>query len=479
MILNQKKVYLLSVALFVLVFLSACAPKETLVSGDHLVAEGKYEKAAELYAEEIDKKDRTQRNNLLWYLNTGLTNRFDQNNSASIKAFDESEWLIKHYQEQLLNADIGQGTASILVNDTTRPYYGTQYDGVMANTYKALDYMAMGEMDSARVEFNRAIDRQRRAKAYYAALIQKNREAIEKEEQKDGKGVDTDKDMPAAESALQEKYPSLYNFKAYPDFINPMVSYLAGIFALTQGDNPKAISLLKEAYGINQNNHYIAEDLEYVDGLLDGASPSATPFVWVIIEDGLAPVKREWRMDVPVWIFSDNLNYVSLALPRIHERQSAYDSYGISDSEKYYRSEVLSEMDRVIMKEFKIEYPAIVRRALFSATTKAIIQYELQRQSQNSDGKAGLAFAVASLASTVYTVASAHADTRTWTTLPKRFDLIRAEAPADGVLHIKTSSGLTLPQISLSSTQHSLVYVKMPTAAAKPSITVIPLGSVR
>ncbi|MCJ7764770.1 MAG: hypothetical protein MUP09_02395, partial [Thiovulaceae bacterium] len=298
-------------------FFSACAPKEAMLSNDALVAQGQYSKAAALSEKEIDRSDRTQRNNLLWYLNAGLAYRFDHENSASIKAFDESEWLIKHYQEQLLNSDFGQGASSLFVNDTTAPYVGTQYDGVMANTYKAIDYMAIGDEEGARVEFNRAIDRQRRAKAYYAELIEKNREAIKKKARSGNTGVDVDGSMPQAQRVLAEKYPSLYSFEAYPDFINPMVSYVAGLFALGEGDNKKAFGLLKEAYGMNKENSYIAEDLAYADALLDGALPSKEPLVWVVIEDGLAPVKDEWRLDVPVFIFSSNVNFVSLALPRI------------------------------------------------------------------------------------------------------------------------------------------------------------------
>ncbi len=472
----STKISALFIAVVSIILLSGCAPKEPMATGDAFVAKGQYKQAAEVYEKEIDLDDRTQRNNLLWYLNSGLTNRFDQNHSASIKAFDESEWLIKHYQEQMLNADLGQGASSVLVNDTTRPYVGTQYDGVMANTYKAIDYMAMGDVDGARVEFNRAIDRQRRAKSFYAEMIEKNRVAIKKEEGKENGGISTDDGMPAADKALQEKYPSLYSFEAYPDFINPMVSYLAGIFALSEGDNQKAESLLKEAYGMNQNNSYIAEDLAYVDALLDGGAQSEVPFVWVIIEDGLAPVKSEWRMDVPIWIFSNNLNYVSLALPRIHPRASAFDGYSIADGDRVNSSRLLSDMDRVVMTEFKKEYPEILRRALFSATTKAVVQYQMQRQAQNSDGNAGLAFALASLAATVYTIASTQADTRTWTTLPKRFDLIRLERPENGKITLKTSTGLALPKIHLPLSEPTLVYVKMATSGAKPSITVIPMG---
>lgn len=461
-----------SVALF-----SGCAPKEVMVKNDALVAQGRFAEAAKVSEEEIDITDRTQRNNLLWTLNAGLAYRFDHDNNASIKAFDESEWLIKYYEEQLLNADISQGASSVLVNDTTRPYIGTQYDGVMANTYKAIDYLALGDRESARVEFNRAIDRQRRAKAFYAKLIEKSRAAIEQEQRNENKGVNTDASMPQAEKVLAEKYPSLYSFEAYPDFVNPMVSYLAGVFALSEGENQKAFTLLKEAYGMNRDNSYIAEDLAYVDARLDGSVQKKEPLVWVIIEDGQAPVKTEWRMDVPVWIFSNNLNYVSLALPRMHLRSKAFDDYSIAVGDQVNRSQLLADMDRVVMTEFKSEYPAIVRRALFSATTKAVIQYQTQRQMQNNDGNAGLAWAMASLATTVYTIASTQADTRTWTTLPKRFDLIRLERPENGRLTIKTSSGLSLPEIDLPLIESTLVYVKMATAGAKPSVSIIPLGS--
>jgi hypothetical protein len=282
--------------------------------------------------------------------------------------------------------------------------------------------------------------------------------------------------MPLAEKALEDKYPSLYSFEAYPDFINPMVSYLAGLFALNEGNDQKAFTLLKEAYGMNRNNSYIAEDLACVDRRLDGSASAQKPFVWIIIEDGQAPVKTEWRMDVPVWIFSRNLNYVSLALPRIHPRASAFDGYSIAIEDKVSNSQLLSDMDRVVMTEFKKEYPAIVRRALFSATTKAVIQYQTQQQAQNHDGNAGLAFALASIATTVYTIASTQAESRSWTTLPKRFDLIRIERPENGKFTIKTSTGLRLPEIDLPLREPTLVYVKIATAGAKPSVSIIPFG---
>jgi len=121
---TERYIGLAAATIFLL--LSGCAPKEAMLKNDMHVARGEFARAAALCEEEIDRDDRTQRNNLLWYLNAGLAYRFDHKDSESIAAFDESEWLIKHFQEQLLNADLSQGAASLLVNDTTTPYRGTQ-----------------------------------------------------------------------------------------------------------------------------------------------------------------------------------------------------------------------------------------------------------------------------------------------------------------------------------------------------------------
>ncbi|CAI6145220.1 MAG: hypothetical protein SPLUMA1_SPLUMAMAG1_01845 [uncultured Sulfurimonas sp.] len=87
---------------------------------------------------------------------------------------------MKFYRQQILAKDISQTLKSTLLNDTTRPYIGTEYDGIMANTYKPISYMALEDTDGARVEFNRAVDRQRRAKIFFSKMISKEHSAIKK-----------------------------------------------------------------------------------------------------------------------------------------------------------------------------------------------------------------------------------------------------------------------------------------------------------
>lgn len=474
---NRKYCFFFSTAMLFTLFFSGCAPRQEMLKEDALMAAGEYREAAEYARSNIDGEDRYDIDNLLWYLQSGSALLFVQENSESIQAFDESEALMKHYREQILASDISQTLRSTLLNDTTRPYIGAEYDGIMVNTYKAIDYMSLGDMDAARVEFNRAIDRQRRAKEFFAQMIEKERQAIqekEEEERSGGEELHISKTMnnPAIKTRLQQSYPSLYAFEPYPDFINPMTTYLAGIFAMADDNYGKAETLLKEAYGMMSDNADVEADFQSILSLLDSGQKEMEPMVWVIFENGQAPLLEEWRIDLPVFIVSSHLNYISVALPRLTEREKAFDALDIViNGDEHITTGHLCSMDRVIKTEFKKQYESILRRAIFSMVTKTTIQYTLQEQGHNNNTAALLG-----LLATIYQVATTQADTRIWSTLPKEFQLTRFARPNDGKVRITTPQGKVLSQIELPKREHLLVYVKIATPSAVPSVSVIPFG---
>jgi len=443
---------------------TGCAPKQAMLKADLLVAQGNYKQAALFSESQIDKGDKLARDNLLWELETGYSLLLFEDHNKSLKHFNTSEELIKHYQEQLLAKDITEALTATLLNDTTRPYTGTQYDGIMVNTYKAINYMAKGDNDGARVEFNRAIDRQRRAKIYFNKMIQKEHEAINKEEQKsrrEGKNVSVESSK--TDSILQQNYPSLHAFEAYPDFINPLTTYLAGVFAKVNNDKSKADTLLKEAYGMMQKNEDVKREYEES---LDG------PTVWLIYENGQAPILTELRMDFPIWIFTNRLSYISVALPKLQKRSLALSYLSVvSENNQTINTQFLCSMDRVIQTEFTKSYPSIVSRAILSTATKAAINYAIQENAnQNGSGIAALV----SVASAIYQVASTHADTRIWTTLPKEFQLARFKRPLNGKIDIKAPNGVTIESLDLPKRDNILIYIKIATPYAKASVSVIP-----
>lgn len=458
----MKLLLLLTLPFFLLLF-TGCAPKSAMIKVDTYIGHGAYKNAGKFADSQIDKEDSYARDNLLWELQSGSAYLYAKENNTSIKHFDTSEDLIKHYQEQMLTKDLTQGLTSTLLNDTTRPYMGTQYDAVMANTYKAIDYLAQGDKEGARVEFNRAIDRQRRAKIYFSQMIHQEQKAIAKEETKNrqnGKNVKVEDSK--IDSILSSKYPGLHNFEPYPDFINPVTTYLAGIFARADGDESKAYSLLKEAYGMMPENDAVLADLK---------NKKKEPTVWLIFENGQAPVLKELRMDFPLWIFINRLSYISVALPHMVKRKLAYNHITVQSEESTQRTYFLASMDRVIETEFEKTYPSIVRRAILSIATKAAINYAVQESANNSNSNAAL---LVIIASDIYQIASTQADTRIWTTLPKEFQLARFTRPKSGTIELKTPDNLLIEKIDLPKSDNILIYVKIATTDAKASVSVIP-----
>jgi len=444
------------VTIIISIFFTACSPKQEMIHADLLVAQGNYKKAAEFTESQLDKDDIYAKNNLLWSLESGSAHFFAHDNNKSIIMFDKSEKIIKHFNEQIFTQDIFQTVLSTLLNDTTLPYIGIQYDGIMANTYKALNYMVLHNKNAARVEFNRAVDRQRRAKIFFHNLIEK-----EKRNLKDRKNLNvTDKTI---DSILHQNYSSLYAFKPYPNFINPVVTYLAGLFARTDGNNNKADSLLKEAYGMMQENSDVKADLE-------NREKKAT--VWVLFENGQAPILQEWRVDFPIWIFTGKLSYISVALPKLKKRHKAYP-YLILETEdkKRFKTHFLSSMDRVIQTEFQKNYKSVVRRAIFSTATKAVINYTIQESANNNNS--GVA-ALVSMASTMYQISSTKADTRSWTTLPKEFQLARFYREKHSILNIYTPQNLCIKSVKIPNAQYVLIYVKIARFNTLASVSVIP-----
>jgi len=457
----MKKIGLL-LAIFTIFFINGCAPKSAMIRVDKLIAKGEYKNAALSAEKNINKNDMYGRNNLLWKIESASAYSYAQDYNKSLVNFNDSEALMKHYREEILAKDVAQTLSSLLVNDTTRPYIGTTYDGIMVNTYKAIDYMAKSDMDGARVEFNRAIDRQRRAKIFFSQMIQKEQEAmIQKEQESASEGKNLSVPQETIDEKLLQNYPNLHNFKAYPDFVNPTTTYLAGLFAKANGDGSKSEYLLKEAYGMMQENEDVKSDFLKQD---------FKQTVWLVFENGQAPILKEWRVDFPIWIFSSNLSYISLALPKLIKRDLAYSHLNITlDKNETIQTKFLSSMDRVIQTEFEKSYNSIVHRAILSTATKVAINYALEQNTNNSS-----AAEVVKLIAAIYQIASTHADTRIWSTLPKEFQLARFQRPESGEIHLRTPSDLLLRNITLPDTQNVLIYVKIATPYALASVRVIP-----
>lgn len=439
--------------------LSGCnAPKSQLSQFNQFIQVADLEQARLFAENKMSLRDIPRGEDLLWSLQMGSVARINKDYGQSTTLFDACESMMTHFDSE--NSEGGHAVGSIAVNKNIVPYTGQIYDGVMVNTYKALNFISTAQYDLARVEFNRALDRQRRAKESFNKEIQKQKDAIDRDA--NSENVQRSLDNPELKQRLEDTYPSLYNFSVYPDFVNPFATYMAGLFFLIEGDYAKSIDLLKESVGMVPENTAILQDMDVVNRVLSGGK-AIEPTVWVIFENGLGPIKEEFRIDLPLFIATNDVRYVGIALPKLVLRQAAMPYLEAGANSMTLRTQTVADMDRVIQTEFEKDYKGILTEAIISTTAKAVAQYQLEQK--NSDPWAAIAMAV-------YNFATTAADVRIWTALPKDIQTARMPMPENGIVSVFGPS-LAPIEVQLSDCKYAIIYVRMISASHQPSIEVL------
>jgi hypothetical protein len=419
---------------------------------------GNYQGARRIAAEQVSGSQPHRA--LLWQLQEATIDRMLGQYQASNAGFDRCEQAFKYYELENLGIAGGKTAVTVLSNDSLRPYSGEQYDRIMVNVYKALNFAALGDHENARVEFNRALQRQVRAKERFAAEIARNEREVTREEASQGTSPgSTERTMesPQTQAILSREYSNLDRFQAYPDFVNPFATYTAGLYFLLRGDCDKALDILKEAHGMLPDNPIVADDFASAD-----ANRRVLGKVYVLFENGVVPARNEVRLDLPLFIVTNRVRYMGIALPTLAPRPRAFPYLDIVSNGATGRTIPLASMDAVVAAEFKKDLPMVVSRAVASAIAKAALQYVAQRQMGD----------LAGILAAGYSAISTAADQRIWSSLPKEFQVGVTTMPTNGQLVLRRpgSSEIIVP---LPSCANAIVSVRIPRADALPTVQII------
>jgi hypothetical protein len=443
-------------------FICGCnAPKEQLLTFNTSFEASDFQTALTFAEKNIKKGKNPARDDLLWTLQAAAAKRLLKDYASSTQDFDKAEEFLKYYDLRFSGAD---DMGAMAVNDNVIPYKGQEYDGVMANVYKAMNFLSQGNYDLAKIEFNRALDRQRRTKEHFEKEISGTKERVDKARY--ATLVKSTVSDPNMTKTLQDKYPELYEYQPYRDYINPFVTYMASVYFNATGETSTARDLLKETCGLVPENKYLEDEFRETENLI-AANETFKNTVWVIFENGLGPVKDEFRIDLPLFIATSRIQYVGMALPKLKYRDVAFGYLQIDADGTDYHTSIVGNMDRVMHTEFKKDFEAILIRAIISTTAKAAAQYVLT--SQGSTGAD-----IASMMIAAYAFATNAADVRIWTALPKNFQFAKLQMPQNKTLKITPANGETF-DIALPQCNNVLVYIKIITKGAKPVYDVIPL----
>lgn len=466
---NIKFLFLRSLAvLTVPVYLAGCqvlAPSQTMDNFNSFYLEGQYQAAADTALQRAGGLDDGRKPELLWSLQAGSALTASGQFELSNRVLDNAEELAQQEDLEGIARKGVEVLTSTLINNNLNRYSPTVYDGVMINTYKALNNIFLQDEQHARIEFNRAADRQRRAEEYFRTKITAEQQMQDQTQQQDEAEGAPQSTRDEAIQSIYAAYPELEHWKVYPDFVNPYTDYLHGLHFMLgsqdRDDYGKARDSLRRVAGMSSDNAAVKTDLMVADKLIRGEwrKQNLNPSVWVIFENGLGPEIEEVLIPIPLFVVSDNVEYSQIALPRLKTRDQAYSHLDLYAGDKSLgKTELLASIDRVVQTEFKKEFPYQVTQAVVSTITKGIIQYQARKEL----GAAG------SLMATVYQIATTRADTRIWTALPKDIQVARIRPPADRKLTVK-APGLAEPiTIELPDSQFSIVYVKATTPGSQP-----------
>ncbi|WP_019933124.1 COG3014 family protein [Oceanimonas smirnovii] len=454
-------------ALAGILLLSGCTTayqKNKFGDFDQALAEGRSLDALAIAEQHSGLDDTGRADDLLWSLQAASLMRQEKIYARSNSLFDQAEHGMKDEDTKHVLMQGVELAGSMLVNDSITSYTQTQYDGVMLNTYKALNFMAQGDYANARIEWNRTEDRQRRAAEHFAAKIAAQKEELAEEEEKVDK-ENVNRTLEAADPLLAQQGVDLSEWQAYDGYVNPFATYMHGLYfmlkAQDKSDYSKAHDSFKRVYGLTKHAD-VKTDMNMANALRRGQSMERQkPTVWVLFENGLGSKKEEFRIDLPLFVLTSNVSYSGIALPKLVDREPAFSNLQMGP----VKTRPLASMDRIIQAEFKTEFPYILSREVIRATLKTVAQKQLQDQNQLLGLAAGLTQA-----------ATTGADIRDWSALPKEWQLARVQRPANGKLDIKVAELDQPLNVTLDpESRFHLVYVKATSPMQTPQVEVMNL----
>lgn len=368
---------------------------------------------------------------------------------------------------------VSAGATMVVTNPQMTPYRGQVYDKIMASTYIALNYLALGQPEKARASFNKAYNRQADAIADNARRIEKEQEKIDaaaKGKLQTDEGKQPNQAMDIAKSQEDPKSKAMISqinasldgrIQAYGDYVNPFTVFADALFmtacATDQQEQERGAKQFLRVASMVPENPFLKEDAALAEEIAAGRA-KLEKTTYVIFESGEAPHREEVLVPIPIFLLQARGEapiYTQLPLYRLAFNDQYNRHATIAAGGQQVTTALVCNMDSVVARDYKNGLSTMWLDAFLCASTKALLNYEINKQAKKNGGTTAMVFGVLS---SIYNLTTTRADTRTWTSLPKTFSYARVATPADGTLTITADSQsktITVPDASVS-----VIYVK-------------------
>ncbi len=344
-----------------------------------------------------------RKNQVLYYLDLGAV----QHDAGRFKESDLSLDKAERRMEELYTKSVTKAAGTLLINDRTTEYAGERFERAMVNVYRALNYVYLGDRESALVEVRKL-------------------------------------------SRLLQEYADVYggNKTAYKD--DAFAQYLASL--LYDDDDKRddariALTKARKAYSSYASAYGTPEPT------LEPVGPKGGGELVFIHYNGVAPRKVSKSFSV-AWADAA----ITLDASKDDEAESAqaknavragllgktitvaYPDY-VQDPFQIAGSRVESagvsaatelnqDLSAIAMKDLN-EHQAVIRtRAIARATVKFIVAKAATDAATKKFGKNSWQALLTQAGGAVASAATEVADTRAWATLPAQFRVARLRLPA-------------------------------------------------
>jgi hypothetical protein len=317
----------------------------------------------------------------------------------------------------------------------------------MLLTYMALNHLALGDYDGARV----AIKQAHELEAQIAEL--RARQYAEVEESARSRGARTSfKELNGypVETIDTPEVNALKN-----SYQSALSHYLAGFIYEALGEPSLAAPGYRLANELHPGQPLLEEALGGLDQRVAAPDDGMTD-VLVIIGSGSAPAIQSRSFTLPVGV-ERKLLFIPYAFPVITSRLSAIPTQVTVEKQRLPVARIAS-IDLMARRRLKDDMPGIMLRATIRSTLTATMQYQAQRAAEREQ-TAAIALAAGIL--TVGSMALASADDRTWRALPADVSIARGRLPrGKRTITLHTPDGPRSVAVDLSA-RHAVVDLRL------------------
>ncbi len=369
----------------------------------------------------LEKNNKGDKKDLLYYMELGELRRLANEFPASFAAFrDADKQILAWEQASVLNASKAGGSiGSYLINDKLRVYEGEDFEKVMVTTRLAMDHLAGGDYDNARVEIKRTHEREAfigavRAKEY-VAVTEEARKKGAKQNFKEINGYPVQTIDSPEVAALKNSYQ------------NALSHYLAGFVYESLGEPSLAAPGYRTAIELRPGQSMLEDSLGGLDDRVAAPDDGKCDTLFVI-ETGQIPgrINKGFNLPIPVgptgeWIL------ISVSFPVLPPR-APYDAPRVGiDQTLDLRTAHILDLDTMARRSLKDQMPGLMLRGFARVATRAVAQYQMQKQmeQQRSKSEDTLGLGLALLALQIGGAITESADERGWRSLPAQVTVAR------------------------------------------------------